>query len=90
MSKNYILALKRKRDELAARLDKLDETIFEVATSGFASATLSAGGGSKSYTRADLSQLRALRTDWANQISRLDTQLSGRSRVRHLVITRSF
>ena len=43
---------------------------MEVAASGFASATLASGGGSKSYTRHDLGQILRF-------ISALETELKG-------------
>lgn len=89
MRQEVIITLKRKRDKLQARLDQLDDVIIEVATSGYSSASISAGGGSKSYTRSDLSQLRALRTDLANQLARVDASLVGRSAIRHMITVRS-
>ena len=44
----------------------IDETIREIAVSGTATATLSAGGGSQSYTRADLDKLLKMRTSFLN------------------------
>ena len=38
-------------------LETLRQVRMEVATSGFASATLSSGGGSRSYTRSSMSEL---------------------------------
>ena len=42
---------------LSADIKKLEEVRIKLASSEFASATISAGGGSKSYTRADLSKV---------------------------------
>ena len=38
-------------NDLKGRIAAIDRVIDEVATSGFSSATISAGSGSKSYTR---------------------------------------
>ena len=45
---------------------KIDEAIRDIAISGTASATLSAGGGSQSYTHADLEDLKKIRADYLN------------------------
>lgn len=44
----------------------IDEVIKEIAISGTASATLSAGGGSQSYTRANLGDLQKMRASFLN------------------------
>ncbi|MBQ1344797.1 MAG: hypothetical protein IIY62_00400 [Kiritimatiellae bacterium] len=45
---------------------QIDETIREIAISGTVTATLSAGGGSQSYTRADLDDLLKMRASYLN------------------------
>ena len=47
-------------------VDEIDATIQEIAISGTASASLSAGGGSQSYTRADLDKLQKFRASYLN------------------------
>lgn len=42
---------------LSADIERLEEVRIRLASSEFASATISAGGGSKSYTRADLTKV---------------------------------
>lgn len=44
----------------------IDATIQEIAIAGTANATLSAGGGSQSYTRADTDKLQKLRAMYLN------------------------
>ena len=46
---------------------EIDRCIHEIAISGTASASLSAGGGSQSYTHADLDKLRKLRKEIATR-----------------------
>ncbi len=69
----------------------IDKAIREIATAGYASASLSSGGGSKSYTRLDLAGLRALRAELATRRAAVASALSGRSAtgIRHLVTVRS-
>lgn len=57
--------------------NEIDRVIHEIAVKGTASATISAGGGSKSYTRLDLSTLRALRADYTGEIAQIRRQLAG-------------
>lgn len=64
--------LTTRRAELAKMLRELDATIHEIAINGTATASISAGGGSKSYTRIDLANLRALRTEYANRLAQLN------------------
>lgn len=49
-----------------AVVEKIDETIREIAVSGTATASLSAGGGSQSYTHADLDDLQKVRASYLN------------------------
>ena len=55
---------------------EIDRCIHEIATSGTASATLSAGGGSQSYTRADLDKLRRLRGVYASRVQEINMALA--------------
>ena len=45
---------------------QIDETIHEIAISGTATASLSAGGGSQSYTHADIGDLQKTRASYLN------------------------
>ena len=69
---------KRKILERIARaesdLDTLRRVRIEIAASGFASATLASGGGSKSYTRHDLDKITAL-------VSTLEREVKGLRRL---------
>lgn len=69
----------------------VDAAIRSIASNGYASATISAAGGSKSYTRVDLNNLRALRVDLVNRLSAINSQLAGRGAlaIRHLITVRS-
>lgn len=49
-----------------AIVEKIDETIREIAISGTATASLSAGGGSQSYTHADIEDLQKTRASYLN------------------------
>lgn len=50
-----------------AVVEKIDETIREIAISGTATASLSAGGGSQSYTHANIKDLEKARADYLNK-----------------------
>lgn len=77
------------RDKLARQIAELDRVIQEVATSGFASASLSSGGGSKSYTRASLPELLALRADYLERLNDVLSSLGGSpSGIRRVQIVR--
>ena len=62
---------------LKGRIAAIDRVIDEVATSGFSSATISSGSGSKSYTRADLAGLRAQREDLIKQYRHVACRVTG-------------
>ena len=49
-----------------AIVKQIDETIREIAISGTATASLSAGGGSQSYTHADIGDLQKTRANYLN------------------------
>ena len=55
---------------------EIDRCIHEIAISGTASATLSAGGGSQSYTRADLDKLQKLRGKYAARVQDINMALA--------------
>jgi hypothetical protein len=63
-TKEKLLANKVK---LGGRIAELDRVIHEIAVSGTASASLSAGSGSKSYTRLNLPDLQRLRSQYAER-----------------------
>ena len=55
---------------------EIDRCIHEIAISGTASASLSAGGGSQSYTHADLDKLRKLRGVYASRVQEINMSLA--------------
>ena len=69
--------LTKNRARLLAQISALDRVINEIAVKGTASATISAGGGSKSYTRLDLGTLQKLRTDYADRVTQITRRLAG-------------
>lgn len=66
------------RQELYDRWKEADAAVRAVL-GGAQSASVSAGGGSKSWTRANLSELRKERDSLAAQIARIDSR--GRPRI---------
>ena len=55
---------------------EIDRCIHEIALSGTASASLSAGGGSQSYTHADLDKLQKLRGKYAARVQEINMALA--------------
>lgn len=64
------------------RIRLIDATVQEILRTGSASATISAGDGSDSYTALDLDKLAAERARWANALRALKTR-SGTG-IRHI------
>ena len=64
------------------RIQLIDQVIDEIIRDGAASATLSAGGGSRSYTRLDLDKLNQERARWAGALRVLKSR-SGTG-IRHI------
>ncbi len=58
-----------------ATVAKIDRVIEEIALSGTSSATISAAGGSKSYTRIDLPALQTLRADYVSRVHSINRAL---------------
>lgn len=70
---------------------EIDRCIQEIATSGTASASLSAGGGSQSYTHADLDKLRRLRGVYASRVQEINMALAAfpnSTGIRHVTTVR--
>lgn len=70
---------------------EIDRCIHEIAISGTASASLSAGGGSQSYTHADLDKLRKLRGVYASRIQEINMALAAfpnSTGIRHVTTVR--
>ena len=55
---------------------EIDRCIHEIAISGTASASLSAGGGSQSYTHADIDKLRKLRGVYVSRVQEINMALA--------------
>jgi len=60
----------------------------EIGASGTSSATLSSGGGSKSYTRLDLNSVAAQIAYLNAQLAALRRRLAGLSPIRQIMFTR--
>lgn len=71
-------------------IGEIDRAVQEIATTGTASASISAGGGSKSYTRIDVEKLLALRRDYAGRVAQINRSLAGivPGGVRHVMTVR--
>jgi hypothetical protein len=70
---------------------EIDRCIHEIAISGTASASLSAGGGSQSYTHADLDKLRKLRGVYASRVQEINMALAAypnNTGIRHVTTVR--
>lgn len=65
------------RAKYLAWISEIDRTVREISLNGTASATISAGGGSKSYTRLDIEKLQKLRSDYAGRVTQIDRRLAG-------------
>ena len=91
MGESKQVRLARARAVAAADVAAIDDAIRKIAAGGVASASISAAGGSKSYSRLDLGALRALRADLVSRLAALDRALTGRGllAIRHLVTVRS-
>lgn len=70
---------------------EIDRCIHEIAISGTASASLSAGGGSQSYTHADLDKLQKLRGKYAARVQEINMALAAfpnSTGIRHVTTVR--
>jgi len=81
--------IKNKR-RLLTWINEIDRARQAIAVNGYASATISAGGGTKSYTRLDLDDLKQLRTDYADRVAQINRRLVGVSPtgIRRVMVTR--
>jgi len=69
--------LVKNRARYLAWINEIDRVVRDIAVKGTASASIQAGGGSKSYTRIDLGTLSKLRTDYAERVSQINKRLAG-------------
>lgn len=81
--------LLRRIAELDRDIGELERVRMEIAVSGTASATLSSGGGSKSYTRHDLDKITALVRVLRRELASLRASLSGGAFIRRIEFWRS-
>lgn len=63
--------------ELEHDIAELRRVRLEVAESGFASATVSSGGGSKSYSRVDIGKLTEMISAMSSELSKLRALVAG-------------
>ena len=61
--------------EVEADIEELKRCRVEIAKTGFASATMSSGGGSKSYTRLDLSKITEAISALTSELKKLKSML---------------
>lgn len=85
MDRTRQIALINERRRLLRDIAELDRTITEIATSGAASASLSSGSGSRSYTRLNLAELRAQRAEWSRRVRNIARTLAGRPAIMHVM-----
>ena len=60
-------------------IDELKKARAEIAKNGYASATMSTGGGSKSYTRLDLSKITEAISALTSELKQLKSMLTSGS-----------
>lgn len=65
--------------EVESDIEELKKARSEIAKNGYASATMSSGGGSKSYTRLDLSKITEAISALTSELKQLRAMLSGSS-----------
>ena len=92
MATNSRVLQVKNRNRYLFWIAEIDRVIHEIATSGTASASLSAGGGSQSYTRANLRDLRELRAVYVSRVNSIDMALAAypnMTGIRHVQTIRS-
>ena len=67
----------KNRARLLTWISEIDRAVQDIAVNGISSATISVGGGSKSYTRLDIEKLQKLRTDYAERVAQITRRLAG-------------
>lgn len=82
--------LRANKARLLSWIGELDRVIRDISVKGTASASVSAGGGTQSYTRLDLSRLLALRADYAKRVMQIRRSLDGvpSTGIRHVMTVR--
>ena len=61
--------------EVEADIEELKRCRVEIAKNGYASATMSSGGGSRSYTRIDLSKITEAISSLTSELKKLRAML---------------
>lgn len=75
MSEKTNNLIKNKR-VLLRWIGEIDRVVHEIALTGTASATLSSSGGSKTYSRINLAELRQLRGEYADRVRQINRALA--------------
>ena len=76
MNTTLIKKIMLKVQNLESQIEEIERTIFEISANGYASATISSSGGSKSYSRLDLPKLESLLNHLKNEKRQYQTFLS--------------
>ena len=58
-------------------IDRLKEAMISLGTSEYVSCTLASGGGSKSYTKADVSKISTIIVQLSKELSAYQRMISG-------------
>ena len=69
--------LKKQKRQLISWIADIDGVVHEIALSGTSSASLSSSGGSKTYSRLNLSELRELRREYMRRLNSIERALLG-------------
>lgn len=77
MSTKQTENLHKQKRQLLTWIAEIDRTIHEIALSGTSSASLSSSGGSKTYTRLNLSELRTLRIEYMRRLNAVNRAVLG-------------
>lgn len=82
--------MRRSKARILGWISAIDRALQEIALTGTASATISAGGGSKSYTRLDTDKLLTLRREYASRVAAINRALQGvvPGGIRHVMTVR--
>lgn len=73
---------------ISSDIDELKRVEMEIATAGNASASISAGGGSKSFTRQDLGKIAVLIQQKEVELAALRARLNGQGPIRRIMFVR--
>lgn len=66
----------QRMSDIESDINEIRRCRSEIATNGYASATISSGGGSKSYTRLDLSKLTEIMQSLQSEMKSLRNMLA--------------